>query len=402
MAHLYVSRKGIPWKKHSYSSGNIFDQSPFKYFLMKVQGWREKDNRGSFLFGRAVEESIQFHHDHNGEGAVEDFKARWMTHKDNTKITYTKTEKDWENLLLIGIDFIKLYVIRQPSLPIPLGGGVSFQREFAKEVFPNDPIYGEIEDAGKLDIIAYVDPSHPMLTKIGWKPEYGFSRPIIVDIKTSAIDFPEQNGIVAFDKQLRRYSWLSGIRDVSLLWFVKKNRAIQKGSSVTLLIETDPFKAGEEAVIAKVDDGTVWIVRNDFMLGEMEKAQGKKPDGKTDQTNVAKERAFEWLKQNGTPVAEHEITKQRLQFNCGFVTIESANEAGTIAARQIVQIVNSWKTYGTRPWPSEFGIRFPHDDRNDPYFRAFILRDEGFKKDYFTRTEEETIDDLFAEEGEVE
>ena len=401
MPRLYVNRKGFAHKRHSYSAGNTFDQSPFKYFLQKIEGWHENDNKGTFLFGRAIEEAIQYHHDHNGEGAVEDFQARWNQHKENTKATYTKTEQNWENLYHIGTEMIKLYQIRQPSLPIPLGGGVSFQREFAKEVFPGDPNYGEIEDCGKIDIIAYVDPEHPMLAKLDWRPEYGAVRPVIVDIKTSALDFPEQRGIAAFDKQLRRYSWLSGIRDVALLWFVKKNRAIQKGSSVTLLRDSDTFKAGEEAVVAKVDDAVVWLVRNDFMLDEMEKAQGKKEDGKTDQTKAGKERAFQWLQMNGTPVASSDITKQRLQFNSGFVTIESANEAGTIAARQIVQIVNAWKTYGTKPWPSEFGIRFPHDDRNDPFFRAFVLKDEGFKRDYFTRSEE-TVDDIFGEESEAE
>jgi hypothetical protein len=135
------------------------------------------------------------------------------------------------------------------------------------------------------------------------------------------------------------------------------------------------------------------------MLKEMEKAQGKKPDGKIDQTNAAKERAFTWLKINGVSVAEHEITKQRLQFNCGFVTIESANEAGQIAARQIVQIVNSWKT---KSWPNTFGIRFPNDDRSDPYFRAFVLKDEAFRQEYFIKRDEESLDDLFAEENEEE
>jgi hypothetical protein len=106
-----------------------------------------------------------------------------------------------------------------------------------------------------------------------------------------------------------------------------------------------------------------------------------------------------WLQANGTAVSESAITKQRLQFNCGFVTIESANEAGQIAARQIVQIVNSWKT---KSWPNTFGIRYPADDRSDPYFRAFILKDEAFKRDYFTQTDGETLDDLFADDPEGE
>lgn len=399
MAFLYINSKGIPHRKHSYSAGNTYDQSPSKYYLQKIEGWKEKDNRASFLFGRALEETIQFHHDNNGRGSVEDFQARWNAHKDKTDLTFTKTEKDWNNLFRVGTDMIKLYIIRQPNLPIPMGGNSVFQREYSKEVFPGDPNYGEIEDFGKLDVVCYVEPDHPMLAKIEWKQEYGIVRPLIVDIKTSAVYFPDNPGISAFDKQLRRYSWLSGIRDVSLLWFKKTNRTIQKGSSVTLLEGNDSFQAGKEAVVAKIIDDDVWIVRNDYMLEEMEKVQGKKPNGKIDQTNAAEERAFEWLKINGVVVPEHHLTKQRLQFNCGFVTIESANEAGQIAARQIVQIVNSWKN---KSWPSTFGIRFPNDDRHDPYFRAFVLKDEMFKEEYFKKTDEETVEDLFFEPEERE
>jgi hypothetical protein len=202
------------------------------------------------------------------------------------------------------------------------------------------------------------------------------------------------------------------------LWFKKTSRNIQKGSSISMLETVKVFEAGREAVVAHVQNPVkptkkepdkkppipigIYVVHNDFMVEQMEKAQGKKENGDLDTAVEAQARKFEWLLANAVRVDENQITRQRLQFNCGFVTIESAQEAGAIAARQIVQIVNSWKTYGTKPWPSEFGIRFPHDDRNDPYFRAFILKDEGFKKDYFTRTEEETIDDLFAEEAETE
>jgi hypothetical protein len=404
MAFLYINSKGQQWRKHSYSAGNTYDQCPYKYFLQKVQGWKPRDNRGSFLFGRAIEEAIQHHHDFNGEGAVEDFQRRWLVHKDNTEILYTKTEKDWENLFYVGTDMVRLYVIRQPELPIPMGGSTVFQREYEKEVFPNDPNYGGILDAGKLDIVSYVVPDHPSLRKIEWKPEYGALRPIIIDIKTAATDFSESPGMAAFDKQLRRYSWLSGVRDVGLLWFKKTSRKLSKGVSVTVLADVVVFNpvganhtvlaAGKEAVIAKVDGDNVWLVHNDFMLEQMSKAQGQ-VNGKTIQTSVAKDKAEAWLKENGYCVPASQVTRQRLQFNCGFVTIESANDAGQIAARQIVSIVNSWKT---KTWPNTFGIRYPSDDSHDPYFRAFVLNDPGYRDQNFKKSDQESLDDLFDDE----
>jgi hypothetical protein len=394
MAFLYVSSKGQAWRKHSYSAGNIFDQSPYKYFLQKVMGWREKDTKARFAFGKALETAIQHHHENNAEGAIDRFVKEWSVYKDNKELQYTKVEKDWPTLLRTGVEMLKLYIIRQPNLPIPIGGQTVFQREYAREVFSGDPNYGEIEDAGKLDIVAYVDPSHPMLPKLDWKPEYGAFRPLIVDIKTAGQDFPESYGIAAYDTQLRRYSWLSGIRDVALLWFVKKSHSLQKGSSITLLEDAGMFKAGQEAVIAQMDGEEAILVANDFMIEEMEKAQGKKADGKTEQTKEAKVRRDTWLTQFGARVPTEIITKQRLQFNAGYVSIESANDAGLIAARQIVNIVNAWHS---KQYPNTFGIRYPHDDRSDPYFRAFVLGDEAFKNQNFTKNDDSELDDLFRD-----
>jgi hypothetical protein len=393
MGFLYINPKGQQHRRHSFSAGNTFDQSPKKYFLQKVQGWREKDSLARFQYGKAIEETVQFYHENNGEGALDFFRNRWLQEADK-ELKYTKVEKDWQNLLLDGLDHIRLYMIRQPELPIPMGGRSLFQQEREREVFVGDPVYGEILDCGKLDIISYVEPDHPLLPKLNWKPEYGCFRPLIIDMKAMAADLPEQFGIVAFDSQLRRYSYQSGIRDVALLGFIKKSRSIQKGSSVTLLEDGGMFKAGQEAVIAQIDDDEVILVANDFMIEEMERAQGKKADGKTEQTNVAKARRDEWLKQFGARVPVDIITKQRLQFNAGYVSVESAEEAGMIAGRQIVDIVNAWNR---KEWPNGFGVKFPRDDRSDPYFRAFILGDEEFKKTNFTKSDEDSAEDLFAD-----
>lgn len=394
MAFLYINSNGEPWRKHSYSAGMTFDNCPMKYYYQKVLGYKEKNNRARFEFGKAVETAIQRFHDNGGnvQDAISCFRAEWLKQVENKNLQYTAVEKDWGTLSQMGTDMVKLYAIRQPSLPIPLGGNVVFQREAKREVFPGDPNYGEIEDAGRLDIIAYAPPDHSLLPKLDWKPEYGAFRPVIVDIKTSGVDLAETYGLAAYDTQLRRYSWLSGIRDVALLWFVKKSLKVQKGSSITLLEDAGYMKAGEEAVVGLVNkDGSVWVVKNDFLIGEMEKAQGEKA-GKTDQTKAAKERAEQWLRENATLVAETAITKQRLQFNAGFVTVKSADDAGLAAQDQIIRIVNAWKR---QAYPNTFGIRYPHDDKSDPYFRAFVLGDEKFKDENFTVSAAE--EDLFAD-----
>lgn len=391
-AHLYINSRGQKWTKHSYSAGNTWDQCGYKYYLQKVLGWKERDNRGSFMFGRALEESLQFYHEH-GQGVVEDFERRWGVHKD-TDLKYTNVEKDWKTCLTMGTDMLRLYIAIQPSLPVPMGGNSIWQREYSKEVFPNDENYSGIEFAGKLDIVCYVDPNHPRLPKVDWKSEYGAFRPLIVDIKTSAVDFPEQPGMAGFDAQLRTYSWISGIRDCAFLWFKKSGLGYKKGYSASVIDAAGPFSGGQECVIARVEDDNAWIVYNDFMLKEMDRAQGLKGE-KLDQTDAAKERALNWCKTNATFVPLKSLTRQRLQFNAGFVSEQSANEAGMTAARQIVQIVNAHKS---GQWPNTFGIRYPKDDRNDAYFRAFVQGDEMYKKQNFVKSDEQSFDDLFKEE----
>jgi len=399
MPHLYINVKGEPWKKHSYSAGNTFDQCPLKYYYQKVLGWKERDNKARFQFGKALEEAIQYHHDHDGQGAVEHFKTIWAANKDSNILTYTATEKDWATCNRMGIDMIRLYVAIQPTLPIPLGGRSVFQREYKKEVFPGDPNYGEIEDAGKLDIVVYADWEHPLLPRVAEAMRKGPYRQMIVDIKTSAVKYPDTPGIAAQDTQLRRYSWLSGMRLVAFLVFVKTSLGYKKGSDVRFLEPVGDYKPGDEGVIAKIDGDKLSIVRGDFMIAEMERIQGKKTDKngveKLEQTDIAKERVDVWLKQFAVQVTPDQVTKQRVQFLVGVVSEKGAEDAGLIAGRQIVSIVNASKS---KQWPNTFGVRYPHDDTNDSYFKAFVMGDENFKNQNFIKTDEETLDDLFKED----
>src|SRR5580692_6734748 len=169
MGLLYVNTRGEPHRRHSYSAGLDW-ACPYKYYLKRIVGWKPKDDRASFMLGRAFEQSIEYFHDNGGKGAVEKFLELWEVHKE-IPLKYTKLEKDWETCKRIAVDWCRLYAIKQPSLPIPLGGSSVFQRTYSKEVFPGDENYGEILDEGKIDIVSYVDPAHPALPVIVWKPE---------------------------------------------------------------------------------------------------------------------------------------------------------------------------------------------------------------------------------------
>ncbi len=153
MAILYIDADGNERNRHSYSAGLEYDHCPYKYYLHRIAGWREKDTKAALQFGIALEDAIQFFHKTNGRNGEEEFIRLWTKCKDKP-LVYTKKEVNWESLMRAGREMMRLYAIRQPSLPIPMD--TIFQRQFTKEVFPNDPSYGGIEFFAKLDMIARV------------------------------------------------------------------------------------------------------------------------------------------------------------------------------------------------------------------------------------------------------
>ena len=142
----------------------------------------------------------------------------------------------------------------------------------------------------------------------------------------------------------------------------------------------------------------IYKVTDDLMMEEMRKAQGFKENGNLDTTKAAVLRAEEWREQNAVLVAEADVTKQRMQFSSAIVSKKSADDAGQIVADQIVRIVNAWES---NKWTNTFGVRFPHDDRRDGYFKAFCLQDQAFRDSMFEQKAEEDLNDYFDEPEEA-
>lgn len=401
MGFLYIDSNGDEKTRHSYSAGIEFDTSPLKFKLKRILGWREKDSKAALLFGRALESAVQFYHENEGKGGVEEFVRLWVAHKNNDKLTYTAKEIDWHNLNQAGMDMMKIYAIRQPSLPIPMN--TRFQREFLKEVFPGDERLGGIEYYGKLDAMPNVDPHHLLLPKIEWKESDGLFRPVIVDMKTSGMAVDYEPGEVAYDIQLRSYAWLTGVFDVALLTFLKNpSTGLKKGSTVTLLADAErELKAGDEAIVAVVNKDeqfTVYLLKDDAAMDQLDLAQGRKDNGNLDTTKAATERKQAWIEQHGILMPQYKLSRQRLQFASGRVSKASAADAGRIAAGQIVRIVNAWEQ---NDYPNTFGIRYPHDDRRDPFFQAFVKGDNVFRDSWFEQRNDEFFEDEIEIEGET-
>ena len=326
---LYTNPKGKPVTIHSYSAGQEFQNCRRKYKLSRIDGWKEKEKRASFEFGKCIEDSIRFFHESGMKmgASGEEFTRLWIKYQDNKELTYTDKESSWENMHQMGIEMMALYEINLPSFPIYKP---QFQLSYRKEVFPNSELSG-------LEFIAYID----MLVK---RPE---DEPMIIDIKTASQELDETPNILSLDSQLCAYGWVSGILNVGFIWFTKsKIGPYKKGDEVTLLAKTffngigltDP---GEHFTVLEhdVESGTVKMVRpQDFipLCEELAAITGKGSTAKKSdliQNYQDKGKLF-------FPDAKA-VTKQRLQFVTARLNPDDVKEMGEAIGQEIIDIADA-------------------------------------------------------------
>jgi hypothetical protein len=277
MPYLYRKADGTPRSRISFSAQNDFSKCPKYFELKRVQGWEEKTQRASLVFGSAVEDAIQaFHEAGCPKGlAVDAFREAWDIHRHNSLLKYTDKEESWPQLLQIGTEMTGLYEATWRSFGY---SAPKFQRSFRKEVCPDwDEILEpkdlekrtrELREAGIRYNISPPSPSCPSLTTYAitcFSPLAGLENvayvdmvadyydevlgeddQIIVDIKTKASLLKGGPRMLLLHAQLREYSWMSGIRWVGLLRFVKNKP------------NTATFKRGDEVVA--LSDGRSYTV----------------------------------------------------------------------------------------------------------------------------------------------
>ena len=358
MAHLYVNRKGFEVTRNSYSAGSEFRTCKRKYKLRRLEGWREKENKASREFGKCVESAIQFYHQSEKRtgNAVKEFVRLWQFFANDETLTYTDREGSWADLARMGEEMLTLYEIREPFLP--MGQSPRFQLNYVKEVFPN-LVFAEdaldlsgIDESDFIDVTTEVPGTHPLLPKLDFPPE---TRPLVIDIKTSSTTLPDIAGIAALDPQLREYAWISGIRDVAFLWFVKsRSDSFKKGDRVSVLrhenSQGDHRWAGQEVRVLFADDEFVYTAKDaDFEAYSQDVAavKGKALDAK---------KATWATREDVRGFSPSLLTKCRIQFVAGTVLIDDLKDIG----EEIGRTVHGIHEANTADyWPQQPGIRFP-------------------------------------------
>jgi len=179
---------------YSYTQISQYLRCPRLYRYRYLDGWQEKDTRAAMVFGRCFEKALGAYF-RNEDCAVALYKE-WAAYKD-TALEYGKGDS-WDRLLQQGVHLLHLFA-QQDRIRIPQ---------------PNRDLQLKITRtlANRSEFVAFVD----ALGEIDGKR-------YLIDWKTTTsryVDEPE--GLWTLDPQLICYSWMSGIRDVAMVVFVRK------------------------------------------------------------------------------------------------------------------------------------------------------------------------------------
>jgi PD-(D/E)XK nuclease superfamily len=179
----------------SYTQISQYLRCPRSYRYRYLDGWREKDTRAAMIFGRCFEQALAAYFCREDPAAV--LFREWGAYRD-AALDYGKGES-WDKLLHQGVHLLHLFAqedrvcIRRPKKNLQLK---------LLRALPNG---GEF--VSYIDAIGEIDGQRHL-----------------IDWKTTTSRYPEEpEGLLSLDPQLICYSWISGIRDVALVVFVRKH-----------------------------------------------------------------------------------------------------------------------------------------------------------------------------------
>jgi PD-(D/E)XK nuclease superfamily len=179
---------------YSYTQISQYLRCPRSYRYRYLDGWREKDTRAAMIFGRCFEQALAAYFCREDSEAV--LFRDWGTYREAT-LEYGKGET-WDKLVHQGIQLLHLFAqdnrvrIRRPKQNLQLK---------MLRALP-----GGSEFVSYIDAIGEIDGQRHL-----------------IDWKTTTSRYPEEPaGLLSLDPQLICYSWISGIREVALVVFVRK------------------------------------------------------------------------------------------------------------------------------------------------------------------------------------
>ena len=181
---------------YSHTQINQFVRCPRSYRYRYLDGWREKETRAAMVFGRSFEKALEAYFLREDPSAA--LFRDWGAYRD-APFEYKKGES-WDRLLHQGVHLLQRFA--QDDRVRILRPRENLQVKMIRSLAGNNEFVSYIDALGELD-----------------------GTPCVIDWKTTASRYPEEpEGLLALDPQLTCYSWISGIREVAVVVFVRKNQ----------------------------------------------------------------------------------------------------------------------------------------------------------------------------------
>jgi PD-(D/E)XK nuclease superfamily len=167
---------------------------PRSYRYRYLDGWQERETKASLLFGRCFEKALAAYFLKEDPAAT--LFSEWGTYRD-AELEYGKGDT-WDRMAHQGVHLLELFA-RDDRIRIQ-NPRQDLQVKVTRSL-PHDN-----------DFVAYID-------GLGFLDETR----CVIDWKTTTSRYPEEpSGLLALDPQLICYSWITGIPDVALVVFVRK------------------------------------------------------------------------------------------------------------------------------------------------------------------------------------
>jgi hypothetical protein len=181
---------------YSYTQISQYLRCPRSYRFRYLDGWVEKDTRASLLFGRCFEKALEAYFCHKDPTVV--LFQEWAAYRD-AALEYGRGDS-WDRMVHQGVHLLQLLAqddrvrIRCPRR--------NLQRKLVRPLSNGNEFVSYIDAIGEINGEVH-----------------------LIDWKTTTSRYSEEpEGLLSLDPQLICYSWMSGIRQVALVVFVRKHR----------------------------------------------------------------------------------------------------------------------------------------------------------------------------------
>jgi hypothetical protein len=180
----------------SHTQISQFVRCPRSYRFRYLDGWQEKETRAAMVFGRSFEKALGAYFCREDPSAV--LYKEWGAYRD-APFEYKKGDS-WDRMVHQGVHLLQKFA-QDDRVHIPRP-----KKNLQVKMLRSLP--GENEFVSYIDALGELD-----------------GTPCVIDWKTTTSRYPEEpEGLLALDPQLICYSWISGISEVAVVVFVRKNQ----------------------------------------------------------------------------------------------------------------------------------------------------------------------------------